>query len=353
MKLPISIRARAVGMIEAGLTYHRVAEDLGVSLRSVKYWCAKVKAGKSLEDAPRSGRPSSISPIAKMVISKSLGKRRQTTRKLARNLTSRGYPIGRESVRQHLIRNCGATSFSISTQPALTNGMKKARVKFAREKLTWTIDDWKRVVWSDESFMQLYATPNPRCDRVWAKKKKDVNAAPTVKFPTKIMVCGAFGHMGVSQLHIVEEGQTVNYEYYINKILDKYYVPAMRRNRATGSILERRIINKPSQLIFMQDGATAHTARSTTHYLQDRGIRFWRKHEWPSHSPDLNPIENLWNILKERVADLTPATTRRALIKNVKKAWANLDPNILENLVASMPNRMKSVIRHKGKHISY
>ena len=64
---------------------------------------------------------------------------------------------------------------------------------------------------------------------------------------------------------------------------------------------------------------------------------FWEKGKWPANSPDLNPIENLWAILADRLDELGQLSNIESLIKNFKIAWKSFDPEIPNNLVSSMP----------------
>ena len=57
---------------------------------------------------------------------------------------------------------------------------------------------------------------------------------------------------------------------------------------------------------FMQDGAPAHTARSVTQWLEDCGVDYFKK--WPGNSPDLNPIEHVWHIIKKQLQDRDVST---------------------------------------------
>ena len=59
-----------------------------------------------------------------------------------------------------------------------------------------------------------------------------------------------------------------------------------------------------SEMIFMQNGTSAHFARTTSKWLDDPKINFWRKEEWPPNSPNQNLIENIWSILEETIKDM-------------------------------------------------
>ena len=106
-----------------------------------------------------------------------------------------------------------------------------------------------------------------------------------------------------------------------------------------------------SDTIFMQDGAPAHTAKLTQNWCQQNLPRFWAKHEWLGNSPDLNPIEHLWSILKDNLEKFEQATTVKSLEKNLEKAWASISDDILDNLVCSMPQRMALVLENNGDYI--
>ena len=75
---------------------------------------------------------------------------------------------------------------------------------------------------------------------------------------------------------------------------------------------------------------------------------------WPSVSPDLNPIENLWGIMVRKVyANGQQFTTINELHARVKFIWSEIIINELQNLVTSMPNRLFEVIKRNGGHTNY
>ena len=99
-----------------------------------------------------------------------------------------------------------------------------------------------------------------------------------------------------------------------------------------------------SEIIFQQDGTPAPTAKFTQEWCRQIVPSFWRKDEWPGNSPDLNPIENLWAIVQDKVDDIGEQIRIENLISNLKKAWSEIDPDVLKNLVSDMPNRVKLII---------
>ena len=82
--------------------------------------------------------------------------------------------------------------------------------------------------------------------------------------------------------------------------------------------------------------------------------------DWPSYSPDLNPIENLWSVIKKRVekkvnkriSEKKPVT-QTIFMDIIKEEWFNIDQNLCLNLVNSMERRVNLVIERNGNIIQY
>ena len=165
------------------------------------------------------------------------------------------------------------------------------------------------------------------------------------------MVWGMIPHRALSDLHIIPQGQTTNAAYYCTNILDTTCKNAVSRKRKTGSTLQRAMNSNMSKIMFMQDGAPAHTAKVTQQKCSEIFPSFWKKVEWPGNSPDLNPIENLWSILSQHLDEIGTVATIQASENNLKIARASIHGDTLESLVSSMPNRMKLVIENAGGYI--
>lgn len=110
--------------------------------------------------------------------------------------------------------------------------------------------------------------------------------------------------------------------------------------------------------IFMQDGASVHRARIVKELLIELGIELM---EWPPYSPDLNPIENLWAILKKKIYELHPElehaadteNIRQQLIAAAREAWYLIDEDILCTLSSTMAHRVQAVIAAEGWYTKY
>ena len=97
--------------------------------------------------------------------------------------------------------------------------------------------------------------------------------------------------------------------------------------------------------VFMQDGAPCHRAKIVTQFLKSKKIQIL---DWPGNSPDLNPIANLWTVLKNKVSERQP-TNAKTLEQAKKEVWAReMTTEYCQSLEESMPKRLEAVIKAKG-----
>ncbi|KAL0146748.1 hypothetical protein M9458_058088 [Cirrhinus mrigala] len=99
-----------------------------------------------------------------------------------------------------------------------------------------------------------------------------------------------------------------------------------------------------ADFIFQQDLAPAHSAKDTSTWFKDHGISVLN---WPANSPDLNPIENLWGIVKRKMRYARPNNAEE-LKATIRATWALITPEQCHRLIDSMPRRIAAVIQAKG-----
>lgn len=192
------------------------------------------------------------------------------------------------------------------------------------------------MIFSDESTISVLDDRVQSVRRRVGEEYKPECLKKTVKFPQKIMVWGAISVHGTSRIHIVEG--MMNQTKYIQVL----------RTRLLPQVKEW-YDNKP--WIFQQDSAPCHTARSVKTWCSENDVKLL---PWAGNSPDMNPIESLWSILKDEIHDV-PITTKRDLIERLIHVWFHSDKirNLCRTLIVGMPRRVRALKLAKGGPTDY
>ena len=117
--------------------------------------------------------------VAKIVLAKAVLRRHRSVRKLARKLVAKGHPESKTTVHQYLAKCLYLKSLKLRRKPKLTEAQKRKRLAFAKARKNWTILQWRRVLFSDESPFELFQAPNRQNERVYAHSSHDVPAIGT------------------------------------------------------------------------------------------------------------------------------------------------------------------------------
>ena len=160
---------------------------------------------------------------------------------------------------------------------------------------------------------------------------------------------------GLTKLHIVPQGVSVNGQYYRDHILPIYEEAWNRAGPVADDVIitEKVLITSRGSARFQQDGATPQTANITQDLVQEvfGDNKVWLKDDWPGSSPDLNMIETLWAILKDAVYQDPQARTLDELRRRVRREWKRIPQDLLQKLAESFKKRVEGVIASEGRKI--
>lgn len=336
-QISIEKRAQINILSESGKTYSEIAEFVKVSKSSVHRTLRRKCETGSNRNRKGSGRPRKTSKRDDnrlLEISKS--NRFKTAPDLRAEINqSLVAPISLTTVKRRLREN-GLIGRVAVKKPLLRPVNKKKRLQFAKEHKNWTIADWKNVLWTDESKFELFGSHRRQyCRRKVKERYKPSCIVPTTKHGGgSVMVWGCFSFDGVGQL--VKIDGIMKKEQYHN-ILQRHAIPS-------GVQLIGR------NFVFQQDNDPKHTSKLCTYYLKlKEDIGVLKILTWPPQSPDINPIELLWDELDRRVKDLRP-TSLGGLWNSLKEAWNNIGAQTLRKLVERLPKICAAVIKAKGGH---
>lgn len=161
-----------------------------------------------------------------------------------------GVSVSARTVQRRLVE-CGLLAYRPKKKPLLTNKMKQKRLSWAKQHVSWTMDQWNSVIFSDESKFNLYGSDGKQYVR---RRKNEAFhpdcISPTVKFPAGQMIWGSISSKGVGRLKFITG--TVNASIY-SGILDECLKPVIRDH-----------FKRARHCIFQHDSAPCHTAKAVS-----------------------------------------------------------------------------------------
>lgn len=197
-----------------------------------------------------------------------------------------------------------------------------------------TVADWERVLWTDESSFEIGKVLGPV--RVWREKHKKYDLdCLTLSFRsgrTSIMIWGAFTAACKLPLIWIPPGCRSSSDF-ISAVYERALEPFLTNPSC------------PSNLILMADGAPVHRSQASKSWHASHSIV---KLDWAANSPDLNPMENIWKILKSSISKVKRPESPEHMYHLLVSEWEAIPKIKLESLVASMPERIRAVKKAKG-----
>ncbi len=330
------LRKKIISLHKKGEGYKKISKALLISQNTV----AKVvqtfkKDGTATISQRRPGRPWKLTPRQERLLMRRVEENRHASSlQLSKEVESQiGVTISRDTIRRTLQRN-GMHGCRPRKKPLLKPRHKKARLEFSRAHADKDEDYWDSILWSDETKINVFGTDGFKT--VWRRKGEEYKEkcmVPPVKHGGgSVLMWGCMSAAGVGELLFIDG--IMNSQMYCS-ILKEKMLPSLR---ALGRLA-----------LFQHDNDPKHTSKATVGFLKKNRVKVI---QWPSMSPDLNPIEHLWGILKRQVEHHSPYSIQ-SLKKVILEEWKKIDLAKCCQLVNSMPRRLGAIIKNHGGHTKY
>jgi transposase len=412
----IATRATVVALRSplGGNTSAEVAAKTGLSVRSVnRIYARAIERGfepnqsplviqdEWLEDAPRSGRPTKQTPdTTTKIIAKVRNDRygrEKSCADLAGELSEEGIDISASTIRR-ILKKAGFRKTKPTRKPGLTKKMMQARLQWCLRHKDWTLEDWKVVIWSDETAVVLLHRRGGY--RVWRTAEEQfVRSCIRERWKgySEFMFWGCFSYDLKGPCHSWLPETKQEKERSIKEIekWNQELEPSMRTqwelangigrlslrnlpgkkpqwhwNQKNGKLVrgsqkggidwyryqtkvlipklfpfaERCLQDRPATIV-QEDKAPSHA-----HHFQQRvyDLHKIRRLLWPGNSPDLNPIEPCWPWMKRYTTRKGAPKNRSEAIKVWERCWKDLTQEQIQAWIERIPRHIQKIIELEG-----
>jgi len=324
-------RASIITLHKIGWLQKNIAQRLHCAVKTVSKWIRSWQEQRTLEDKERSGRPRCTGESTDVAIEDYAAEKRFTTPHQIKNeleLDCSSRTIRRRLDEVDLLGRVAETEYVYDERDI------QRRLSFARGYENWTIDDWSKVIFSDETHIEVFGR-----GRVWVQRPCGAAGDPQyvcqrMPHSDRVSLWGCFCARGIGQAEI-----------FVDELDAVKYVDILQHN-----LIQTALHFYPNEdWWFQQDNAPQHTSSLAKRWFHNHGVHLI---DFPPYSPDLNPIENLWSILKSRIESRL-ARTIDEVEQILKEEWEAIDTSLLQTLAASMPQRCQSVIANNGHKAPY
>lgn len=339
----IETRSIALASWLKGDSFHAISKQTGLPYSTIRNIILKFEKTGSVKNKIRSGCPQKLNAENLEMLKQDVLKDRESrtmslagiSTKLNNTLVT---PVSQTTVRRAL-KGQGIKCYAAAKKPFISLVNAEKRVAWCEARLNWTAEDFGKICWSDESSIEVQGTGTRRVTvrRLEGERYLPECLAPSFKSGRQtIMVWGCTHGNRLGPLALCPEGKMDAIKYC--NVLEEHLLPFWN--------------SLDNDSIFMDDGAPCHTAKYSKKWKADHGICSM---DWPAQSPDLNPIENIWQQLKTAVEKRSsPARNKEELMNALQEEWVKLqEKNSLDVLIKSMPKRVRQVIASKGMPTKY
>ena len=334
-EISVGKRHSVITLRKEGYSVRQIAGKLNISRNGVHNIIKRFDTeGRIVNKAGRGRKRCTSQQQDNYLRVSSLRERRLTSSDLTRQLNAAHRSNVSKSTVKRRLKEAGLRGCVAVRKPLLRPQNRRKRLQWAKEHASWTVQQWKRVLWTDESKFEVFGSHR----RVYVRRRdtekfhKDC-VQPTVKHGgASVMVRGCFGGQKVGDIAQIKG--IMRKEEYLT-ILQDHAIPSGSRILGRG-------------FVFQQDNDPKHSSKLCKGYLEQKSrTRLCSIMDWPPQSPDLSPIELLWDELDRSVKNRQP-TSAKQLWEFLQDEWNQIKGEYLEKLLLRMPRICAAVVKARG-----
>ena len=319
------------------MSHHKISRQLKISRRCRRQIIRKFDRCGTVATRPDAGRPKEITNRQSRLIK--LEQIRDETNSLTDLVRYANINVNLSistSTICRILRQYNMTSYIASRKPRITLKPRRARIDWCNEHLSWSIPDWSKVIFSDESNYEVLNRKNRiyfrrfRTDRTRSKRSQ------------KRTHWG--GGLGVWSLITCRDPDSlIVFDGHLNSL---NYIDLLEEHLPTA--LKRFPNNQLNDISYQHDNARLYVSKMTQGFFKKNNIK---QLKWPANSPELNIIENVWSILDDKLLKLS--INNLGDFKNsIEKAWSEISTDTIEKLFQSMPKRVRQWCISMAFHVT-
>jgi transposase len=282
-----ALRSLIIQKAEEGFSKTEIAKLVGVSRWTVSRVIKNYHNRGHHNDAPRSGRPAKTSERTVRHIKFMLNQTRRHSLAEITSSVNNALPetISTHTVRRVLHNSLGMTGCVAAKKPFLKPAHRTARQTWANEYRGWGDEDWKHIIWTDESSVEI----GKHSRRVWVWRRPGERYDEQCIVPTfksgreSLMVWACFSHGRLGPLVRIPKDKRTGADYVQNVL--------------AGALWDfySELYEEKGRVAIVEDGVPIHRSKLAKTFRAEHLIEVLPH---PAQSPDLNPIEHIWTRLK-------------------------------------------------------